>query len=714
VQNFEGRAGRRRGRSGAAEGQGRERAGERQREGGGKAATRGEDGTHWAGNLSAPIRSMRAPMPEPVKRNQRYMPGLDGLRAIAVLAVIAFHLGFDWAPGGMLGVGVFFTLSGYLISDILLSQLNARGGIKLAPFWLARARRLLPALFLMLLIVTAWVTIFGPAQPDQFRKGVLSAIFYVNNWEQIFANVSYFARFEAEGPLDHLWSLSVEEQFYILWPFLLLLGTKLVRERPLPSGVRPRLALLTIAGAVASSILMFVLYEPSLDPSRIYFGTDTRAAGLLFGAALAMVWPSRKLSRRIAPQARNTLDAMGVAGLAIIALMIWRTGELSAFNYRGGFVLLSLATVMVLMPLTHPACRLGAWLGVRPLRWVGVRSYGIYLWQTPIIVLTSPQGPHGDSLTRSLLQVAAIFAVAALSWHFVEEPIRHGAIGRFFARRRAVGWKWETFAPPMRVAIVGLGLVLVIAAAGMAGLNSTSAEGNDVRVEQARAEGTTKPPPLTKAQAEDSTKSQCKAVVHIGDSTSEGLDNAEYLPEEGQRIPARYGEVGVKEVHMEVQGATSIEEQFEGNPNAQEVAAAWKAEGFKGCWVLALGTNEAANVAAGSTIGERERIEKMMTIIGDEPVLWVNVRSIVPPGDPYSKENMEKWDEELEAACDSYPNMRVYDWASDVKDDWFIEDGIHFTSPGYAARAQLIALALAHAFPEKGETEGGSKNCVVS
>ncbi len=652
-------------------------------------------------------------MPEPVKRNQRYMPGLDGLRAIAVLSVILFHLGFDWAPGGMLGVGVFFALSGYLITDILLAQLNARGRIKLTAFWLARARRLLPALFLMLAIVVAWVTIFGPAQPKEFREGVVSAVFYVNNWQQIFAEASYFARFEAEGPLDHLWSLSVEEQFYILWPFLLLIGVKLVHERPLASGVRPRLALLAIAGALASSILMAVLYKPSFDPSRLYFGTDTRAAALLFGAALAMVWPSRKLSRRIAPQARNTLDAMGVAGLLIIALMIWRVGELSPFLYRGGFVILSLATVMALMPLTHPACRLGAWLGVRPLRWVGVRSYGIYLWQTPVIVLTTPQGIHDDSLIRSLLQVAAIFAIAALSWRFVEEPIRHGAIGRFFARRRAVGWKWEGFAPGMRVAIVGMGIVLVIAAAGMAGLNSSSAEGNDVRIEQARAEGTTKPPPLTKAQAEDSTKSSCKAVVHIGDSTSEGLDDAVYLPIESQRIPARYAEVGAKEVHMEVQGATSIEERFEGNPNAQEVAAAWKAEGFKGCWVLALGTNEAANVAAGSTITERERIEKMMTIIGDEPALWVNVRSLVEAGDPYSKENMEKWDEELVAACATYSNMRVYDWASDVKDDWFIEDGIHFTSPGYAARAQLIANALAHAFPEKGETEGGSKNCVV-
>jgi peptidoglycan/LPS O-acetylase OafA/YrhL len=654
-------------------------------------------------------------MPEPVKRNQRYMPGLDGLRAIAVLAVIAFHLGLHWAPGGMLGVGVFFTLSGYLITDILLAQLAARGRIDLGRFWLARARRLLPALFVMLAIVVAWVTIFGPAQPDQFRKGVVSAILYVNNWEQIFADVSYFARFEAEGPLDHLWSLSVEEQFYIVWPFLLLVGVKLVRERPLPSGVRPRLALLTIAGALASAILMAALYEPSFDPSRLYFGTDTRAAGLLFGAALAMVWPSRKLNRRIAPQARNTLDALGVLGLAVIALMIWRTGELSPFLYRGGFVILSLATVLVLMPLTHPACRLGSVLGAPPLRWVGVRSYGIYLWQTPIIVLTTPQGTqHEENLVRSLLQVAAILAISALSWRFLEEPIRHGAIGRFFARRRAVGWGWETFAPPMRAAIVTTGLILVIAAAGMAGLNSTSAEGNDVRVEEARAEGTTKPPPLTKEQAEDSTKSSCKAVVHIGDSTSEGLDDPEYLPIESQRIPARYAEVGVRETHMEVQGARSIEEQFEGEPNAQEVAEAWKLEGFKGCWVLALGTNEAANVAAGSTVTERERIEKMMAIIGDEPVLWVNVRSLVEKGDPYSKQGMEEWDEELELACASYPNMRVYDWASDVKDDWFIPDGIHFTSPGYAARAQLIALALAHAFPEGGETEGGSKNCVVS
>jgi len=654
-------------------------------------------------------------MPEPVKRNQRYMPGLDGLRAVAVLAVILFHLGFGWAPGGLLGVGIFFTLSGYLITDLLLAQLARRGTIKLGAFWLARARRLLPALFVMLAIVVFWITLFGPAQPDQFRKAVVSAVFYVNNWEQIFGNVSYFARFAPEGPLNHLWSLSVEEQFYIAWPFLLLIGVKVVRETPLPSGIRPRLALITIAMAIVSTILMAVLYHPSLDPSRIYYGTDTRAGGLLFGAALAMVWPSRKLSRKITPQARNLLDGLGVLGLLIIAILVWRTGEFSSFLYRGGFVVLSLATVMVLMPVTHPGCRMGRWLGIRPLRWVGVRSYAIYLWQTPVIVITATnaQHPSDESLLRKVLQVALIFGISALSWRLLEEPIRHGAVGKFFARRRAVGWGWFTFVPGMRVAIVAAAVLFVVGIAGMAGLNSASAEGEDARVEEARAAGTAKPPPLTAAQAADSKDTSCKAVVHIGDSTSEGLDSAEYLPNPSERIENRYNEVGVKEVHMEVQGATSIEERFEGMPNAQEVAEAWKAEGFKGCWVLALGTNEAADVSAGSNVDERERIEKMMAIIGDEPALWVNVKSLPSAPEHYEPAGMKAWDVELEGACPRYPNMRIYDWAGDVKDAWFIEDGVHFTSPGYAARAQLIAQALAHAFPAKGKSPGGAK-CVVS
>jgi peptidoglycan/LPS O-acetylase OafA/YrhL len=653
-------------------------------------------------------------MPEPVKRNQRYMPGLDGLRAIAVLAVIAFHLGFGWAPGGLLGVGIFFTLSGYLITDILLSQLARRGHIRLGRFWLARARRLLPALFVMLIVVVAWVTIFGPAQPRQFRDAVVASALYVSNWQLIFGDVSYFARFAPPGPLNHLWSLAIEEQFYIVWPFMLLIGVKLVRETPLPSGVRPRLAVATLALAIASAILMAVLYHPSLDPSRVYYGTDTRASELLFGAALAMVWPSRKLSRRIGAGARNTLDGLGVLGLAAIALMIWQSSQYSSFLYRGGFVLLSLATVLVVAALAHPACRLGPVLGWKPLRWIGVRSYGIYLWHFPIIVLTTPGGgANGSEPLRELLQAAAIVGIAALSWRYVEEPVRHGALGRLWRRARSGDWRPENVSRQGWALAGASFLVLVAACAGMAGVNSVAAEGRDARVEEATAAGTTKPPPLTPAQAASSKHSSCKAVVHIGDSTSEGLTSPEYLPLESQRIEARYADVGVVEQHFEIAGARSIVETFEGEPNAQEVAEAWKFEGFKGCWVLALGTNEAADVFVGSAVDDIERIEIMMNTIGDEPVLWVNVRSLVESGDPYSAENMRKWDEELLLACRRYPNMRVYNWAKDVKDAWFIDDGIHFTSPGYAARAELIAQALAHAFPASGETEGGT-HCLVS
>src|SRR5262245_29463258 len=185
------------------------------------------------------------------------MPGLDGLRAIAVLAVIAYHLGFPWAEGGLLGVGVFFTLSGYLITDILLNQVS-RGGIRLKAFWMGRARRLLPALFVLLIVVLAWVTLIGPHQPGAFRMEAVSSATYFNNWWLIFHNESYFERF-SQSPLDHIWSLSIEEQFYILWPFLLMVGTRFVREPASTGGIRLRLAAVTVLVSIVSLFLMAVL-----------------------------------------------------------------------------------------------------------------------------------------------------------------------------------------------------------------------------------------------------------------------------------------------------------------------------------------------------------------------------------------------------------------------------------------------------------------------
>ena len=705
-------------------------------------------------------------MPEPLRKNQRYMPGLDGLRAIAVCAVIAYHLGLSWAPGGLLGVGVFFTLSGYLITDLLLAQ-KAGGTLRLASFWLARARRLLPALFLMLIVVTIWVAIADRAQLGVVRGQFWAAAIYVSNWWQSFQHVSYFARFGPPSPLNHLWSLSVEEQFYLLWPWLLLLGVHFVPERRRPIPIRPRLAGLTLLAAAVSAIEMAILFHPSFDPSRVYYGTDTRAFGLLIGAALAMVWPSRALTTRVGAHARNILDVAGVCGLLVIAYLIWHTNQYSAWLYRGGIVLLSVATAVVLAALAHPVTRLGRALGWGPLRWVGVRSYGIYLWQTPIIILTTPETNRGVQPVRAVLQVAAILVVSALSWHYVEEPIRHGALGRLYRQARAVQWQPSRIPRRIRITAGVAAAACLLAIVGLAGVSAPSPVRSLVAGIGIQPEALAESPPAqttdpvaattrstssttstttsrhhsaarshhpsagtasttsTSAQAATGTnasslfsvshgrglKTSCREVVHIGDSTSQGLISSDYLPDPAQRMPAQYARVGVKHSIMEITSATSIVETLPGGTNAHRVAEDLVHSGYHGCWVIALGTNDSADVYVGSSISLAERVKEMMSAIGSQPVMWVEAKTLNSSG-PYSESDMQKWNQALVQACARYPHMRVYDWPAAAKDKWFIPDGIHYYSPGYAARAHLFANALARSFPASSGAPPSS--CVVS
>lgn len=669
------------------------------------------------------------------------MPALDGVRALAVCAVIAYHLGLGWAPGGLLGVGVFFTLSGYLITDLLLAQWDG-GRRRLGEFWARRARRLLPALYLMLIVVSVWVAVGFHSRLGDVRGQVISALLYVNNWWQVSEHVSYFAQFGPPSPLNHLWSLAVEEQFYVVWPWLLLIGVWAVRERQRPLKIRPRLAGVTLALAAASAIEMALLYHPSLDPSRVYDGSDTRAFGLLLGAALAMVWPSRALTGRVTAGARWIIDGLGIVGLAAIVVLVWRTNQYSPFLYHGGLVLLSLAAVLVVAAGAHPASRLARVLGFGALRWVGVRSYGIYLWHQPIIVLTTPASSHGVQPVRAIAQVAASVLLAALSWRYVEEPIRHGALGRMWAAARAVSWRPRLVPVGVRAGIVAVVLAVGLAAAGLAGVRpprfGTSPPARVVAQRAAIGEPSTPTvtspaAPMTTATLSSSSttttsaalshgaahraaaRSSCRAVVHIGDSTSLGLTSSNYLPDPGQRITAQYARVGTTEEHMEITAATSIVETLPGKTNAQKVARDLVTGGYHGCWVLALGTNDSADVYVGSSVSLATRIERMMSTIGDQPVMWVNVKSLVRGG-PYAEANMERWDEGLVRACSRYPNMRIYDWASAVEDRWFIPDGIHYYSPGYAARAHLIADALATAFPAAGSSGAAgdsTSGCVV-
>jgi peptidoglycan/LPS O-acetylase OafA/YrhL len=395
------------------------------------------------------------------------MPGLDGLRALAVIAVLLYHAGLSWIPGGFLGVEVFFVLSGYLITALLLAEWRAHGSVALKAFWWRRARRLLPALYLVLMATLAYAVVFVPGEVAGLRGDVLAALGYVTNWYLVFGQESYFEAVGRPSLLKHLWSLAVEEQFYLFWPLVFWLGVSFGATR-----WRTRRVLMVASGGAAVSVaLMAVLFVPGVDPSRLYYGTDTRAGGLLIGAALAVVWTPElcrtssrgsscptvrgfgldrargRFRRRWGWTAPVLLDALGLAALGTLAFLCLRLGEFDPPLYRGGLAAVSLATAALIVALTHPRTRIGsALLGCRLLRWIGLRSYGIYLWHWPVFMVTRPGlDVPLDGWPLLALRLVVTVVLAELSYRYVETPVRHGAIGHAWrSLREARGFKrWD-------------------------------------------------------------------------------------------------------------------------------------------------------------------------------------------------------------------------------------------------------------------------------
>src|SRR4051812_39741890 len=290
-----------------------------------------------------------------------YLPGLDGLRAFAVTAVLLYHAELSWIRGGFLGVEVFFVISGYLITTLLLTEWERHGHINLLGFWLRRARRLLPALYLLLVVTLAFAVVFLPGEVARLRDDALAAFAYVTNWYLILGEQSYFETTGRPSLLQHLWSLAVEEQFYVLWP--LLLSVALWGVSPMRRWRRRRLALfIALAGATGSALLMATLYQPDVDPSRVYYGTDTRIAGLLLGATLAFVWAPGQTPRWAGWTRPLLLD---VAGLVALGALVWfylRLDQYQPFLFRGGFALVAFATAVVILVAVHPNTYLGSHL----------------------------------------------------------------------------------------------------------------------------------------------------------------------------------------------------------------------------------------------------------------------------------------------------------------------------------------------------------------
>jgi peptidoglycan/LPS O-acetylase OafA/YrhL len=386
----------------------------------------------------------------PSGRAGRYIPGLDGLRAIAVIGVLLYHGQVSWLPGGFLGVDLFFVISGYLITSLLLAEFHASGRIDFKAFYLRRARRLVPALLAMLVVLVIFMAAFHPTALHQTRFDILAALGYFSNWWYVLHHVSYFVASGRQSPLQHLWSLGIEEQFYLVWPLVLAVviiwRAKIANVSTLADvvrlgGRRPRDArvgltvVVALLGAVASSVWMAVLAVRGnvpfdTDSSRLYFGTDTHASGLLIGAAVASLTAMirRAARREHIAMSRTTATAFEAVGAAALVGFCWMMHSLSEFSpglYRGGFLGLAVLGVIPIVAVSIPGSRLNAALGVGPLRWIGRRSYGLYLWHWPIFVFTRPglDWPLGG-VGALAARLAITFALVELSYRLVEQPIR--------------------------------------------------------------------------------------------------------------------------------------------------------------------------------------------------------------------------------------------------------------------------------------------------
>ena len=360
-------------------------------------------------------------------KKRRYITGLDGIRAIAVIMVLAYHLKLALFKSGFLGVTVFFVLSGYLITGILISEVEEEGTIDLKNFWLRRIRRLVPAVMSMAVVIIFVSAVVNKIIFTKGCKDFLASVLGFNNWWQIFNKVSYFEAAGVPSPFTHCWSLAIETQFYLIYPLILLGIYKLAKSRGEGRAKRGLLfAGVTLLLALISVILMIVLFDPQQDASRVYYGTDTRAFSLLFGALLAILWEYRMVPRRLSASVNMVLGSVSFAVLLVMTIAI--NGS-SNFWYRGGQFVGTILTVLVIYTVSGRKTWLSRFLSNPVLKWIGDRSYSIYLWHYPIILLISKGIKASWWIT--LIEIVLSVVLAELSYRFIETPIRHGIIGEY-------------------------------------------------------------------------------------------------------------------------------------------------------------------------------------------------------------------------------------------------------------------------------------------
>ncbi len=593
-----------------------------------------------------------------------YIPGLDGIRAIAVLAVLLYHSGVPGVPGGFLGVDVFFVLSGFLISSLLLQEIERTSAVSFGQFYLRRARRLLPALLATLALSSVLVLLFARDAAAQFREDALASMFYVTNWWYVVQDLSYFEAMGRPPMLQHLWSLAVEEQFYLVWPVVLVL---LYRWRG-----RPGVGRVALIVALVSTVLMalgsLVWNVPDAgDASRLYFGTDTHAMGLLLGAALATVWRPGALPRTVAAPAKVVLWAAALGATVVLLSIFHRVGEDSAWLYRGGFFIVSLAALGIVALASHPAIGFGRLLAVQPMRYIGERSYGLYLYHWPIFVVTRPgiDLPF-DGVPAWIVRMGLTFAVAEVSYRYLEVPIRRGALSAAWKRWREEGV--GTAVARTAGVLVAAFAVIFATGAALAAIPAPNASdylggrteiGQDLTSEAAAAEGpdadaadVDEPPPPVGA---DLSKQPMTAV---GDSVM-------------------LGAAGALDKAFRVSVDAAVSRQF---PQIVERINARKAAGqLRDVVVIHAGTNGTAYW---------DMMKETLDGLTDRQVVLVTVHT------PNSW--MDDSNRNIRGMANQFDNVRIADWetAAEGHREYFVYDGTHLTTEGIKAYVETIREAL--------------------
>lgn len=485
--------------------------------------------------------STPTPARVPTARRLPHLPGLDGMRALAVIAVMAYHANAQWLPGGFLGVEVFFVISGYLITLLLLAEHHDERRIDVGAFWMRRGRRLLPALFLLLSLLVVYLAALRPEAQGRTRGDLVAGLTYVSNWYQLWVGAGYTAS-EAFVPLRHLWSLAVEEQFYLFWPLVMVL---LLRRRP----VRPmRAAMALLVIAVGLHVAVAMLYVPGDIDSvctpeamhgywriagrcisindTLYLSTLSRAGGLLLGAALGWLWVPRTLMEGPWRTEGRQLDLLALIGVSVLALLMWRlhlsepaatilTGvRFDPWLFRGGLLVSSVATLFVILAVTHPGALAGRVLGHRALAWVGTRSYGLYLFHWPIYQIIRGEAGVPMSPAQFASAIALTLPITECSYRLIELPVRQGAIRRWWRRddgsaRRfdlAAHWRGMTLGAVVGGAVLWASLSVARAPDRCLGeVECASQMGRSAIAAAARAQAAALPPSPSGIAVDDST-----------------------------------------------------------------------------------------------------------------------------------------------------------------------------------------------------------------